>query len=318
MNRAKLALAALAILGAAALWHEDPRRAPLLVADSASPGQCRAWHEKARAQERHRKGWLAIFEGFSTLQGLCHPQDIGRGRALIEGALASGLDPHIAIDYTMALRKVGETEAATEWATLSAFVYLHTIVRRGVFPFRDSATESVVAPAYRAFAVKRAWEKDLADLEFLLGRPAKVPAVERLPIHMLLGRVEDGDPTLGRYMRYLAERDDRVDKRGPDSLRLHLYEAARCGHPDAIRLRGEIARTEQLGDLRFHSIISEVAWLHHRRTRQEGDLLVALLTKGGSRSWGMAGDHMIAFFDQTIADRCEPRRPLGSHLFPGD
>jgi hypothetical protein len=303
MNRAWMALAGLAAVGAAALWHQSPNRAPLLVVDSASSGECRAWRVQAEAQERHRKGWCAIFEGFLTLQGLCHPQDIPRSRALIEGALASGLDPHLAIDYMMSLRKVGETHAAGEWATLSAFVYLHTIVRRGFTPMRDAATNAVVEPAYRAFARIRIWEKDLADVEHLLSRPPKVLAVERLPLHMLLGRVDDGDETLGRYLRYLAERDDRVDRTGVVDINHELREAARCGHPEAIRRLGEMALTEDFAAPRFRSILMDVAWLHQRRTRSEGDLLVALLTKGGPRSWSSATDHMIAYFDQTIADR---------------
>jgi hypothetical protein len=318
MNRAWMAVAGLVALGAAALWHESPNRPPLLVADSASPGECRAWHERARAQERHRQGWLAIFEGFSTLQGLCHPQDVARGRALIESALASGIDPDIAIDYMMALRKVGEHDAAEEWTTLSAFVYSHTLIRRGAYPVRDQTTDAVVGPAVRAFWAQRPWEKDLADLEHLLSQPAKVPAVESFPIDRLLGRVETGDPTLGRYMRYLAERDSRVERQSPDSLRLHLYEAARCGHPEAIRLQGSMELTNDLDSRRIASIIMRVAWLHQRRTRQEGDLLVALLTKGGSRSWGWATDHMIAHFDQDILKWCRPRRPLGNPEFPGD
>ena len=318
MNLAWMALAGLAALGAAALWHQSPNRPPVLVTDSASPSECRAWQAQAQAQERSRKGWLAIFEGFSTLQGLCHTQDIPRGRALIEGALAGGLDPMLAIDYTMALRKVGETHAAEEWTMLSAFVYLHTIVRRGVFPVRDAATDAVIEPAYRAFFRNRTWEKDLADLENLLSRPPKVPAVERRPIDMLLGRVERGDETLARYMRYLAQEDGRVARSEVVGRHHELREAMRCGHPEAIRRLGEMALTEELGNSRFLSIVMQVAWLHQRRTRAEGDLLVALLTKGGPRSWGSATDHMIAYFDQTIADRCPPRRPLGSHLFPGD
>ncbi len=313
-----MALAGLAALGAAALWHESPNRPPLLVADSASPGECRAWREQAEAQERHRKGWLAIFEGFSALQGLCHPQDIPRGRSLIEGALAGGLDPQLAIDYTMALRKVDDVHGAEEWAMLSAFVYLRTLVRRGFFPVRDAATDAVIAPALRAFVTPRAWEKDLADLEHLLSRPPKVPAVERRPIDMLLGRVQRGDETLARYMRYLAQEDGRVARSEVVGRDHELREAARCGHPDAIRRLGEMALTEELGNSRFLSIVMQVAWLHQRRTRGEGDLLVALLTKGVPRSWGSATDHMIAYFDQTIADRCPPRRPLGSSLFPGD
>jgi hypothetical protein len=119
-------------------------------------------------------------------------------------------------------------------------------------------------------------------------------------------------------MRYLAQEDGRVARSEVVGRDHELREAARCGHPEAIRRLGEMALTEELGELRFHSIITRVAWLHQRRTRAEGDLLVALLTKGGPRSWQRAGNIMVAHFDQDIADRCPPRRPLGSHLFPGD
>jgi hypothetical protein len=318
MKGARIALAGLLALGAAGLWYDSPSRPPVLVADSATAAQCRSWATRAQAQERHQEGWLAIFEGFSTLQGLCHPQDVARGRALAESALARGLDPQLAIDLALALRKVGDEQGAAEWATLAAYVYFRTATRRGFMPLRDSETARTIEPAYRAFFDNRTWEKDLADLEHLLGRPAKVPAVEPLAIEMLLRRVERGDETLGNWLRYRARVEARVALDGPSRNQTFLANAARCGHTEAIRKLAAMVLSGEAEESRLGLYTDRVAWLHRRRTRDEGDLLVALLTNGGPRSWASMTDHMIALFDQTIVDRCPVRKPLGTPLFPGD
>lgn len=318
MNRAKLALAALAVLGAAALWHENPRRPPLLVADSASPGQCRAWQERARAQEHHRKGWLAIFEGFSTLQGLCHPQDTARGRALIESALASGLDPKIAIDYAVALRKLGETEAADEWATLSVYVYMYRAVTTALIPFRSSAASAVVDPAIRAFTSNRSWQLELAAIEHLLSRPPKVPAAEAIALDHLIGRLARADRIHSDYLKFHAHRIGRINLSQGLRPDLFLWAAARCGHPDAIRLYGAMALSGEIGQRDSLSAVMRLAWLHYRRTRQEDDLLVALLTKLGPESWGNASEYMVAFFDGEIVRYCAPLKHFATSQFPGD
>jgi hypothetical protein len=313
-----MALAGLVALGAAALWHQSPNRPPLLVADSASPSECRAWHERARMQERHREGWLAIFEGFSTLQGLCHPQDIARGRASIEGALAGGLDPTLAIDYMMALRKVGETHAAEEWALLSVFVYMQRAVTTALIPIRSSATSSVVDPAIRAFTSNRSWQKELADIEHLLSRPPRVPAAEAIGLDHLIGRLSRHDRIHADYLRYRAHELGRLRLEKPWQPALLVSNASRCGHPDAIRAYGQMALGDQV-EARFSSkAVSEVAWLHRRRTRQEGDLLVALLTKFGSQSWLSAGEGSIAFVDGEIVRYCAPLKHFATPLFPGD
>ena len=313
-----MALAGLAALGVMALWHQSPDRPPLLVADSASPGECGVWRVQAEVQERSRKGWLAIFEGFSTLQGLCHPQDIPRGRELIEGALASGLDPTLAIDYTMALRKVGEFHAAEEWATLSVYVYMQRAVTTALVPFRTPAKAAVIDPAIRAFTSNRSWQKELADIEHLLSRSPKVPAAEAIALDHLIGRLSRDERIHADYLRYQAQTLGRLSPKGAWRPELLLSIASRCGHSDAIRAYGKMALDGQLEDRSHIAAVMGVAWLNQRRTRQEDELLVAILTKFGSRSWGWAGDRMVAFFDGEIVRYCPPLKYFATPHFPGD
>jgi hypothetical protein len=309
MKRAWIAFAGLAALGAAALNYQsrlyDWPDGPVYVAETAplSPAECRGW--RSRAQRRHMAGfpgsWEA-YEGFSRLQGACHPQDQDRGRAMIEGALAKGAGRFLVVEYVMALRVAGDTARAAAEFPLAAEVMsfrLITYVARVPRAWRPIVVEAKAEIA--RLETLRNWSELQSRLDYLLSRPALLPSTESWLIFNVTSRMGTIDYPESLYQSYRAWRAGRrLDDRGEDFLHL----AAGCGHIAAARLHARLVLSGELPRYEAMSAAETLMWLDSH-TGAEGETLAALGAL--SRAIPRDRDRAIADRNRWIESRCQPR-----------
>jgi hypothetical protein len=299
-----MAVAGLVAVGAAALnydsrFYDWPDR-PIYVAEATplSAADCRGWQSRAQRRALAFPGSWEAYEGFSRLQGACHPKDIERGRAMIESALAKGAGRFLIVEYVMALRAVGDYGRAAAEFPLAAMVMVRRVNTGTLFApaaWRELAGD--VVAEVRLVRERGEWAGLQARLDHLLSRAPILADVERIWANRLLVRMDEIDRAEGRFQRFRfvdAGRDGRPDSNIPLSM------AAGCGHPTAIRLLAQRNINGATGAFAGRAL-EALVWLD-AQTGAEGPLVEAVLARypGGVRD----RDAMVASLQQSIDRFC--------------
>ena len=313
MNRAWIALLGLAALGVVGLDYQtrpyDWPDGPIYVAEAGalSPSECRGWQSRAarRAQAGFPGSWEA-FEGFSRLQGACHPQDRTRGREMIEAAIAKGAGRFLAVEYVMALRAAGETaRAAAEFPVAVEVMRNRLLIYVARVP---SSWRPIVVEAkaeIERLETLRDWNALQARLDYLLGRPPLLFDVESMSTKRVLWQMRAVDYPSAMFQSYRAFRAGKL----PDDANLdYLGLAAGCGHIAAIRLQARLIIDGELSINRIWGAFASLVWLDSR-TGAEGELLAALSAM--SRAIPTDRRREIDDRDRWIATRCSAQ-PVAS------
>lgn len=304
-----MALAGLAAVGLVALNYEtrlyDWPDGPVYVAEAAplSPSECRGW--QSRAARRHMAGfpgsWEA-YEGFSRLQGACHPQDQDRGRALIEASIAKGAGRYLMVEYVMALRVAGDTVRANAEFPLAAEVMRARIeihIARVPSSWRPIVVEAKAEIA--RIETLRDWAALQARVDHILSRPAMLPQAESNLLWRTLNRMDAVDFPEASFQRDRAWRTGRLRSTLGEA---HLRGAAGCGHPEAIRLYARLVLDEDRNQGEAGSVMRYLAWLDSKTGAE-----AALLAEFAARyPWGRVDrEREFPARERWIADRCQPR-----------
>jgi hypothetical protein len=267
------------------------------------PSECRAWRSRAarRAAAGFPGSWEA-FEGFSRLQGACHPQNQDRGRTLIEGAIAKGAGRYLMVEYVMALRAAGDHGRAEQQLPLAVetmrfLIETHVALAltwRWPIVF-DAMNEIDYLDRLRD------WGMLQRRLDHLLGRPPLLPEDESRQIFRITYRMNRVDLPAAQFQ---ADRAWRAGRTSDRDGRLHLHVAAACGHPEAIRLQARLVLSGELARTEAWSAVRHLIWLNSR-TGTDMELLVTLIAWSQPPLW----DHgdVIADRNRWIATMCEPR-----------
>lgn len=306
-----MALAGLVGLGAVALWNDLSRpfwhHGPAYVAASTplAPWKCRAWERRAeKGAALGLAASLEAMEGFSRLQGACHPQDQERGRAMIEAAIANGAGAFLMMEYVLALRRVGDKARADgELPIVAEMMYPSAESRwlprpRIWRPLARDAWDEIVLMETSSSD----WDALQSRLDHILGRTPMMRKTEAWVIWMLLARMRTGEYPEAAFQQHRAWRAGRY---GVGERNNSLSVAANCGHPDAIRTfaRGALSGEDPSNDAR--TAISHVIWLDSR-TGAEAALLSELFVRFPSIRIDPPAT-IIERQNKSIAERCGPR-----------
>lgn len=309
MNPSWMALAGLAALGVAAVTLDlrpqpSPER-PFYVAERTPlPAEtCAMWRARAQRRAAAWPGSMAAFEGFSTLQGACHPQDQARGRALIEAAIARGAGPILTAEYVMALKAVGLGDAATRDFPLAfAAIVAHARAGRATLPEWDGLADMMRVELAFMLAPKT-WDALSARVDQLLSRAPILRNLESDLLKKWLGDMSDIDKPQAYFIRDRAIRDGRIltlDGLGRD---FYLNGAASCGHPGAIRKRAELYLAGALVDPNPWAIVGSLAWLE-RETGSRIESLALVVTKASIQFDAASRASMIAEHESRFEHFC--------------
>jgi hypothetical protein len=305
MRKPFLAAGVLVTMAGAAIYFADsPPERLRTVTGPLSARECVAWREQAERFERRQPGWFAVYEGFAYLQGVCLPQDAARGRALIEGAFAAGLDEMLVIPFVEALAMTGDIARADEWLFLAkAANQLHYNRTQRFYSQRDFDMILVLNHRTRVGSTPEEWDVWYPRVRAVLDRPPILPEVESA---FLKWTIQDFVPireTEAYLLRDEVERSGRILNVPADQRDGAILMAARCGNPEALRRKARYFLADELHKPFVRWIVGEIAWLH-ARTGAEAELLAAVLQKAGYRP----DDPRIAsereFRDRMIKDRC--------------
>ncbi|MCM0021920.1 MAG: hypothetical protein NBV67_18185 [Tagaea sp.] len=309
MNRAWDALLGLAALGAAAVAYDarpiDWPDGPVYVTESAplSASACRGW--QSRAQRRAAAGFAGsweAFEGFSRLQGACHPQDQDRGRALIEAAIAKGAGRYLMVEYVMALRAVGDSGRAEQQLPLAAETMrflLETqiaLLLTWRLPIVFDAMNEI-----ETLDRSRDWDILQRRLDHLLGRPPLLPEEESKQIFRITGRMGTIDYPAALFQE---DRAWRTGKYRVSNGERFVSLAASCGHPESIREYAQRMLNGELQSSRQWSVVAYVMWLNSR-TGAEGELLDTLLARFDFVP--RDSTEQVERLNRRVATQCQPR-----------
>ncbi|MCM0021616.1 MAG: hypothetical protein NBV67_16610 [Tagaea sp.] len=313
MNRAWDALLGLAALGAAAVAYDvrpiDWPDGPIYVTEAAplTASECRGW--QSRAQRRHMAGFPGsreAFEGFSRLQGACHPQDQDRGRALIEASIAKGAGRYLMVEYVMALRAVGDIARASKEFPLAAEVMRARIALQWT-PLSWADMVAAANEEYRIEFEARDWAALQATLDFILARGPLLKQEEFPVIGRITRAMINVDYVEGMFQTYRVQRSGRYRPGKPFDVVLSV--AASCGHTEAIRDFARLVVSRELPDDRKWTASINLLWLH-ARTGAEAALLDDLARMQG---WiERDRERAIRFRESQVREHCRSAPKLPS------
>jgi hypothetical protein len=305
------AFLALAFVGAVGLNYEarfyDFPDGPAYVAEAGplSASECRAWRSRAQRRAAAFPGSLDAFEGFSRLQGTCHPQDLARGRALIEGAIAKGAGRFLIVEYVLALRAAGDTVRANGEFPVAVEAMRN---RLEIWFLRvPSSWRPLVVAAkaeLEAETIARDWRILQARVDHILSRPALLPDEEWLALFRTFQRmsmIDYPESLFQSFRSWRAGRYEAIDGEGP------LRVAAACGHADAIRVLARLSLEEGRSAGSSGSALRLLIWLH-ARTGAEDELVLRLRARQPFSQFDLVRENQSRA--SWIASHCQPKPDL--------
>jgi hypothetical protein len=316
MRKPFLAAGVLVTMAGAAIYFADsPPERLRTVTGPLSARECVAWREQAERFERRQPGWFAVYEGFAYLQGVCLPQDAARGRALIEGAFAAGLEEMLVIPYYEALVTTGDFTRADGLALLAvAANQLHLSRTNAFYSQRDVLMLSALDPRARVGTAPGEWEIWYLRVRAMLDRPPILPDVESAFLNATISDLARARATEGYLLLDEAQRSGRIRDVPLRYRDTAISLAASCGNTEALRRQARYFVAGELNHPNAFGMVGRIAWLH-ARTNAEADSLAVILERAQVSADSPVVDREASAFQEALRRRC-PHLNLQAHEPP--
>ncbi|MFM7344772.1 MAG: hypothetical protein ACKO1J_05305 [Tagaea sp.] len=303
MNRAWMALAALAALGVTAVALE--LRSHAFAGMSAA--ECARLYEEIAVGERNDPASAKFARDIFRLTGMCAPREMVSAMNDIYAALNGGLDESAILLYADALLNAGQGKRAAPWIRSAVAIALTS---KGILagPFGESEFYEpwLIRAVDRTSAALNSGNprRIAAELEAYLARPPRAPYAELRVTRLALARLERADPQESLYWR--GRFHEWILEFRPDGLSpWPSYAAAvRCGDRRAMRrlairyLTG--AENEDGGSTAYYGLV-----LIQNPTAEERALRDALEPRFGETPLDMTNPLMRAARARTHDLLCE-------------